>query len=216
MNLEYLSWNTVGLIFKPACDVCLSEAVLLNWTACDVFLSQVVLLSRTACDVFLSQAVFDWPPVMLFYITVGAPQAVPGTACAEANRTACTEVYCSSVSYLDGQYRTKVTCHLYTPPWLPYWIGPQTSGSNSNNPHQSQGLQLTQSLRFHIPALECRPDTGWATPCIIGFTSSQLCNGQSLELLVLCKLVSPIGITHTRSPKAMPMIGALQSCSRVF
>jgi hypothetical protein len=33
---------------------------------------------------------------MLFYITVGAPQAVPGTACAEANRTVCTEVYCSS------------------------------------------------------------------------------------------------------------------------
>jgi hypothetical protein len=28
---------------------------------------------------------------MLFYITVGAPQAVPGTACVEANRTACTE-----------------------------------------------------------------------------------------------------------------------------
>jgi hypothetical protein len=34
---------------------------------------------------------------MLFYITGGAPQAVPGTACVEANRTACTEVYCSSV-----------------------------------------------------------------------------------------------------------------------
>jgi hypothetical protein len=33
---------------------------------------------------------------MLFYITVGAPQALPGTACVEANRTACTEVYCSS------------------------------------------------------------------------------------------------------------------------
>jgi hypothetical protein len=32
----------------------------------------------------------------LFYITVGAPQAVPGTACVEANRTACTEVPCSS------------------------------------------------------------------------------------------------------------------------
>jgi hypothetical protein len=34
---------------------------------------------------------------MLFYITGGAPQAVPGTACVEANRTACTEIYCSSV-----------------------------------------------------------------------------------------------------------------------
>jgi predicted nucleic acid-binding Zn ribbon protein len=33
---------------------------------------------------------------MLFYIIGGAPQAVPGTACVEANRTACTEVYCSS------------------------------------------------------------------------------------------------------------------------
>jgi hypothetical protein len=32
----------------------------------------------------------------LFYITGGAPQAVPGTACVEANQTACTEVCCSS------------------------------------------------------------------------------------------------------------------------
>jgi hypothetical protein len=32
----------------------------------------------------------------LFYITGGAPQAVPGTACVEANRTACTEDPCSS------------------------------------------------------------------------------------------------------------------------
>ena len=34
---------------------------------------------------------------MLFYITGGAPQAVPGTACVEANRTACIEDTCSSV-----------------------------------------------------------------------------------------------------------------------
>jgi hypothetical protein len=34
--------------------------------------------------------------MMLFYITGGAPQAVPGTACVEANQTACTEVCCSS------------------------------------------------------------------------------------------------------------------------
>jgi hypothetical protein len=33
---------------------------------------------------------------MLFYITGGAPQAVPGTVCVEANRTACTEDPCSS------------------------------------------------------------------------------------------------------------------------
>jgi hypothetical protein len=33
---------------------------------------------------------------MLFYITGGAPQAVLGTACVEANWTACIEVYCSS------------------------------------------------------------------------------------------------------------------------
>jgi hypothetical protein len=33
---------------------------------------------------------------MLFYITGGAPQAVPGTACVVANQTACTEVCCSS------------------------------------------------------------------------------------------------------------------------
>jgi hypothetical protein len=36
---------------------------------------------------------------MLFYITCGAPQAVPGTACVEANQTACTEVCCSSETY---------------------------------------------------------------------------------------------------------------------
>jgi hypothetical protein len=34
--------------------------------------------------------------VMLFYITGGAPQAVPGTACVVANQTVCTEVCCSS------------------------------------------------------------------------------------------------------------------------
>jgi hypothetical protein len=35
--------------------------------------------------------------VCLFsYITGGAPQAVPGTACVEANQTVCTEVCCSS------------------------------------------------------------------------------------------------------------------------
>jgi hypothetical protein len=37
---------------------------------------------------------------MLFYITGGAPQAVPGTACVEANRTACTEDPCSSDNLL--------------------------------------------------------------------------------------------------------------------
>jgi hypothetical protein len=47
---------------------------------------------------------------MLFYITGGAPQAVPGTACVEANQTACTEVCCSSVNrgYLQEQYRLKI------------------------------------------------------------------------------------------------------------
>ena len=81
MNLEniyesasvYESGKYRRLIIKTACDVCLSQAVLLNRTACDVWLSQAVLLNWTACDVCLSQAVFDWPPVMLFYITGGAP-----------------------------------------------------------------------------------------------------------------------------------------------
>jgi hypothetical protein len=40
---------------------------------------------------------------MLFYITGGAPQAVPRTACVEANQTACTEVCCSS----DDRYEYK-------------------------------------------------------------------------------------------------------------
>jgi hypothetical protein len=67
MNLEniYESASVYGsgkyrrLIIKTACDVCLSQAVLLNRTACDVCLSQAVLLNWTACDVCLSQAVFD-------------------------------------------------------------------------------------------------------------------------------------------------------------
>jgi hypothetical protein len=98
-----------------------------------------------------------------------------------------TLVYKLVLSYLNEQYETKATCHLYTPPWLPYWIGEHTSGPNSNNPHQIQGLLLTQSLRFHISSLHCKTDTGWATPCITRFTSSQLCNIHSLKLLVLCK-----------------------------
>jgi hypothetical protein len=36
---------------------------------------------------------------MLFYITSGASQAVPESACVEANRTACVELYCSSVDW---------------------------------------------------------------------------------------------------------------------
>jgi hypothetical protein len=66
MNLEniyesasvYESGKYRRLIIKTACDVCLSQAVLLNRTACDVCLSQAVLLNWTACDVCLSQAVF--------------------------------------------------------------------------------------------------------------------------------------------------------------
>jgi hypothetical protein len=41
--------------------------------------------------------------MMLFYITIGAPQAVPGTAYEEANQTACTEVCCSSEMILVHQ-----------------------------------------------------------------------------------------------------------------
>jgi hypothetical protein len=81
---------------QTACDVGLSQAVCLEETACDCGLSQAVCLEKTACDVCLSQAVFDRPPEMLFYITSGASQAVPESACVEANRTACVELYCSS------------------------------------------------------------------------------------------------------------------------
>jgi hypothetical protein len=38
----------------------------------------------------------------LFYITGGAPQAVPGTACVEANQTVCTEVCCSSANFISS------------------------------------------------------------------------------------------------------------------
>jgi hypothetical protein len=49
---------------------------------------------------------------MLFYITGGAPQAVPGTACVEANRTACTEVYCSSVRGLGRRLPINYGCWI--------------------------------------------------------------------------------------------------------
>jgi hypothetical protein len=85
----------MSLKHKPTC-VCFSQAVRLDQTACDVGLSQAVCLEETACDVCLSQAVFDRPSEMLFYITSGASQAVPESACVETNRTACVELYCSS------------------------------------------------------------------------------------------------------------------------
>jgi hypothetical protein len=44
----------------------------------------------------------------LFYITGGAPQAVPGTACVEANRTACTEDPCSSECKTFLVYNSKL------------------------------------------------------------------------------------------------------------
>jgi hypothetical protein len=98
MNLESVYWNTVGLIFKIVCDVWLTQAARIRNRLWCVSITGGSF-KWTACNVCLSQAVFDWPPVMLFYITGGAPQAVPGTACVEANRTACTEVYCSSVLF---------------------------------------------------------------------------------------------------------------------
>jgi hypothetical protein len=42
----------------------------------------------------------------LFYITGGAPQVVPGTACVEANRTACTEDPCSSEFFYSRDSKT--------------------------------------------------------------------------------------------------------------
>jgi hypothetical protein len=136
-----------------------------------------------------------------------------------------SSIYMLVYVHLSEQYGTKVPhASSTTPPWLPIWnwatqtpviYGPNI-GHNSNNPHQSQGFQLTQFLRFHIPALQCRPVMGWATPSVTGFTYSRLCNGHSLELLVLCKYASPISVADTRPPRAKPLVGALQSCSRVF
>jgi hypothetical protein len=54
--------------------------------------------------------------VMLFYITGGAPQAVPGTACVVANQTACTEVCCCSA----GMYNCARSEHNWSvqpPAW---------------------------------------------------------------------------------------------------
>jgi hypothetical protein len=98
---------------QTACDVCLSQAVRLDQTACDVGLSQAVCLDKTACDVCLSQAVFDRPPEMLFYITSGASQAVPESACVEANRTACVELYCSSVGLASSMFLSLHWCFIF-------------------------------------------------------------------------------------------------------
>jgi hypothetical protein len=51
---------------------------------------------------------------MLFYITSGAAQAVPRTACVEDNRTACIEVYCSS----ESQRVISLICQGYILWWL--------------------------------------------------------------------------------------------------
>jgi hypothetical protein len=48
---------------------------------------------------------------MLFYIIGGAPQAVPGTACVEANQTACTEVCCSSAHLSFIKYLCESDIH---------------------------------------------------------------------------------------------------------
>jgi hypothetical protein len=49
---------------------------------------------------------------MLFYITGGAPQAVPRTACVEANRTACTEDPCSSDNSCGAHQSTGKTVDI--------------------------------------------------------------------------------------------------------
>jgi hypothetical protein len=86
---------------------------------------------------------------------------------------------------------------------------------NSNNPHQKP-RSIKKFLRFHIPALWCRPISGWTAPSISRFTYSQLCNGPSLELLVSCRQASLESITDARPPKVMPMVGAFWSCSHVY
>jgi hypothetical protein len=51
---------------------------------------------------------------MLFYITGGAQQAVPGTACVEANRTACTEDPCSSDYSMSLPKKLDITTEFIT------------------------------------------------------------------------------------------------------
>jgi hypothetical protein len=54
----------------------------------------------------------------LFYITGGAPQAVPGTACVVANQTACTEVCCSSGCWLGLKMDRQCTIfYKFTDVW---------------------------------------------------------------------------------------------------
>jgi hypothetical protein len=114
MNLESVYWNTVGLIFKTASDVWLTQATRIRnrlWCVsitggsfkldrlwCVSITGGSFKLDRLWCVSITSGFWLTACDMMLFYITCGAPQAVPGTACVEANRTACTEVYCSSVS----------------------------------------------------------------------------------------------------------------------
>ena len=42
MNLENMNLEYMRLIIKTACDVCLSQAVPLNWTACNLCYSHAV------------------------------------------------------------------------------------------------------------------------------------------------------------------------------
>jgi hypothetical protein len=57
----------------------------------------------------------------LFYITGGAPQAVPGTACVEANRTACIEDTCSSARHTPEKFETKPG--PFDTVWHPFVVG---------------------------------------------------------------------------------------------
>jgi hypothetical protein len=119
---------------------------------------------------------------------------------------------------MDEQYGTKVhMLSLHTTLALQLNLGQPIFNSSQilAIPTKSQRLQIN-FLRFDILALWCRPISGWAAPSIPRFTYSQLCNGQILELLVLCKQVSLESITDTRPSKVMPMVGAFRSCSRVY
>jgi hypothetical protein len=149
------------------------QSVPLNWTACDVCLSQAVPLNWTACNLCFSQAVFDWPPVMLFYIIGGAPQAVPGTACVVANQTACTEVCCSSVTgsrfYLDwthiysvfDKYETNLICISISGWWTHIHLNLEDSGypvedTKGNTEEDNPTLIWTCSLLFCAALLSHR------------------------------------------------------------
>jgi hypothetical protein len=82
-----------------------------------------------------------------------------------------TLTYKLVLSYLDGQYGTKVSCHLYTPHWLLYWIGLHTSRPNSNAESRTVRAPKESTIRWFFPVFSVRSVPTLSRLCYFGEVS---------------------------------------------